>query len=73
MAIPRFRSLSRERGARRFAEATRDHVGQRLAFVIDGKVYAAPKVMAEITGDKAVISGSFSDQEATDIAAKLSQ
>jgi len=62
-----------EQGARRFAEATRDHVGQRLAIVIDGKVYAAPKVMMEITGGKAVISGSFSDQEATDLAARLSE
>jgi RNA polymerase sigma factor (sigma-70 family) len=61
-----------EAGAKRFAEATRDHVGQRLAILIDGKVYAVPKVMMEITGGKAVISGSFSGQEASDLAARLS-
>ncbi len=62
-----------EQGAKRFAEVTRDHVGQRLAIMIDGKVYAAPKVMMEITGGKVVISGSFSEQEATDLVARLSQ
>ena len=62
-----------ERGGKRFAEVTRDHVGQRLAIVIDGKVYSAPKVMMEIPGGKAVISGSFSDQEATQLAARLSE
>lgn len=62
-----------EPGAKRFAEATRDHVGQRLAIVIDGKVYSAPKVMMEIPGGKAVISGSFSEQEATQLAARLSE
>jgi hypothetical protein len=62
-----------DRGAKRFAEVTRDHVGQRLAIVIDGKVYSAPKVMTEIPGGKAVISGSFSEQEAAQLAARLNQ
>ena len=60
-----------ERGAKRFAKVTRDHVGQRLAIVIDGKVYSAPKVMTEIPGGKAVISGSFTEEEAAQLAARL--
>ncbi len=61
-----------ERGSKRFAEVTRDHVGHRLAIVIDGKVYSAPKIMMEISGGKAVISGSFTEEEATQLAARLS-
>jgi preprotein translocase subunit SecD len=62
-----------QRGAKRFAEVTRDHVGKRLAIVIDGKVYSAPKIMTEIPGGKALISGSFTDQEATELAARLNE
>jgi len=62
-----------ERGAKRFAEVTRQHIGQRLAIVIDGKVYAAPKVATEILSGKAVISGSFTEQEATQLARRLSR
>ena len=62
-----------ERGAKRFAEVTRDHIGQRLAIVINGEVYSAPKIMAEIAGGKGVISGSFTEQEATELAAKLNE
>lgn len=62
-----------DQGAKRFAEVTRDHVGQRLAIVIDGKVHSAPKVMAEIPGGKVAISGAFSAQEAAALAARLSE
>jgi preprotein translocase subunit SecD len=60
-----------EQGARRFAEVTRQHTGKRLAIVIDGRIYSAPKVMDEVAGGKAVISGSFSWQEASQLAARL--
>ena len=62
-----------EEGAKRFAEVTRDHLGQRLAIVIDGKVYSAPKIMTEVPGGKAVVSGTFTEQEATELAARLSE
>jgi len=58
-------------GAKRFAQVTRDHVGERLAIVVDGKVRSAPRVAAEIAGGKAQISGSFSEQEAAALAARL--
>lgn len=59
-------------GAKRFAQITRDHVGERLAIVVDGKVRSAPRVAAEIAGGKAQISGAFSEQEAAALAARLS-
>lgn len=62
-----------EQGTKRFAEVTRKHVGERLAIVIDGKVYSAPVVRTEIPGGKAVISGSFSQEEATQLVSRLNE
>ena len=73
MALPRFSSLSLSKVPSASPRRTRDNIGQRLAIVIDGKIYSAPIVRSEITGGKAVISGSFSDQEATDLAVRLSE
>jgi preprotein translocase subunit SecD len=58
-------------GRGRFAELTRQNIGKRLAILIDGRLYMAPVVQTEISGGKAQISGSFSNQEARDLAAKL--
>lgn len=58
-------------GAKRFAEATRVHTGGQLAIVIDGKVVSAPKVMMELPGREAVISGNFSETEARQLATRL--
>lgn len=60
-----------DEGSKRFAEVTRGHIGQRLAIVIDGKVYSAPRVMMEISEGVAAISGTFSDQEAVDLVARM--
>lgn len=58
-------------GAKRFAKITRNHIGERLAIVIDGQVRSTPKVMAEIPGGKAVISGSFTAPEAAQLADRV--
>jgi preprotein translocase subunit SecD len=58
-------------GAKRFAEVTHAHVGKHLAIMVDGKLFSAPNVMSEITGGIGVITGSFSEQEATELAARL--
>ena len=62
-------------GAKRFAEVTRAiaESGQRgregrLAIVLDGKLYSAPTVKAEIAGGSAQISGNFSDREAINLS-----
>jgi preprotein translocase subunit SecD len=62
-----------EQGTKRFAEVTRDHIGQRLAFVIDGRLYSAPRIVTEIPAGKGLISGSFTEQEATELVARLSE
>jgi len=52
---------------------TRRNVGKRLAIIIDGQVYSAPVIRTEISGGKAEISGNFSEQEAKDLAKKMSE
>ena len=50
---------------------TRDSIGKRLAIVINGQLYSAPKIMMEIPSGTAVISGNFSEQEAKELAGQI--
>jgi SecD/SecF fusion protein len=59
------------RGALEFAEITRANVGQPFAIVLDGKVLSAPVIREPITGGSGQISGGFTIEEATDLAAML--
>jgi preprotein translocase subunit SecD len=43
-------------GARQLAELTRQHVGHKVAFVLDGTVKSAPIVMSPITGGRLMIT-----------------
>jgi hypothetical protein len=58
-------------GTKRFAEATRQNIGRRLAVVIDGKLCMAPRINSAIGGGVAQISGVFSKEEAENLAARL--
>ncbi len=58
-----------EGAAAKWAEATRRNKGQALAMVMDGLVYFAPKVAAEITSGETMITGTFSEEEARSFAA----
>ena len=60
-------------GAKRFAKVTRQNIGKRLAIIIDGRLYSAPTIRAEIRDGKAEVSGNFSEAEANDLAAKINQ
>lgn len=60
-------------GRKRFAEVTRQNIGKRLAIIIQGQLYCAPRIRAEIPGGKAEISGKFSEQEAKNLAAKITE
>ncbi|MBF0509229.1 MAG: protein translocase subunit SecD [Deltaproteobacteria bacterium] len=59
------------RGARLFAQITGEHVNQRLAIILDGNIYSAPVIREKIAGGHASIEGSFSPQEAHDLAIVL--
>ena len=60
-----------DEGTKRLAEVTRNMIGKRLAIVIRGQLYSAPNVMTEISGGVATINGSFSEEEARDLAARI--
>jgi SecD/SecF fusion protein len=58
-------------GARIFAAITKANVGNPFAIVLDGKVLSAPVIREPITGGAGQISGNFTVQQATDLAALL--
>ncbi len=58
-------------GSQKFGKATTEHVGKRLAIVLDGEVISAPVIREPITGGSGNISGGFDFQEATDLALLL--
>ncbi len=55
-------------GAKLWADLTRANVGRAIAIVVDGTVYSAPNVTEAIEGGRSSISGSFSQEEASDLA-----
>ncbi|MBI5177739.1 MAG: protein translocase subunit SecD [Nitrospinae bacterium] len=55
-------------GARRFGEVTGKYVKRRMAIVLDGKVHSAPVIREKIEGGKAQITGSFTAEQAHDLA-----
>lgn len=54
-----------------FAKLTRENIGRRLAIVVDGKLYSAPRIMGAIPGGRGQISGRFTAKEAAELAAVL--
>lgn len=58
-------------GAKRFDQITAANIGKRMAIVLDDTVYSAPVIRERISGGSAQISGSFTEQEATDLAIVL--
>jgi preprotein translocase subunit SecD len=58
-------------GAKRFDQITAASVGRRMAIILDDTVYSAPVIRERISGGSAQISGSFNEQEATDLAIVL--
>jgi preprotein translocase subunit SecD len=58
-------------GARIFGELTEQNVGRRLAIVLDGTLYSAPRINERIPQGRAVITGQFTVEEARDLAIVL--
>jgi len=59
------------KGSRTFARLTREHVGERLAIVLDGEVLSAPNIREAILSGNAEISGMFTFEEASLLALAL--
>ena len=60
-----------KKGGRDFARITEANVKKRLAIVLDKNVYSAPVIQEKITGGQARITGSFTTDEAHDLAIVL--
>jgi len=59
------------KGGRAFAKITGENVKKRLAIVLDNRVYSAPVIQEKISGGRARITGSFTTEEANDLAIAL--
>ncbi len=59
------------KGGREFERITGDNVKKRMAVVLDNTIYSAPVIQERITGGRAQITGTFSTQEANDLAIVL--
>lgn len=59
------------RGAKVFAHITENNVGRRMAIVLDEVVRSAPVIRERILGGSAQISGSFTHEDAADLAIVL--
>ncbi len=59
------------RGARTFAKVTGDNVGRQLAISLDSRISSAPAIQGRIPGGQGVITGSFTNTEASDLALLL--
>ncbi len=58
-------------GAALFAKLTQENVGKRFAIMLDGKVQSAPVIREAITGGNASITGSFTEDQARNLASVL--
>lgn len=58
-------------GAKKFGQVTQKNVGRPFAIVLDNKVVSAPVIREPILGGSGQISGSFTVEEANDLAILL--
>jgi preprotein translocase subunit SecD len=70
-AYPSIELSFTDSGRKQFAELTRQYLHQRLAIIIDGKLWMAPVVQSPITEGKASVTGGFSEDEASALVEKI--
>jgi len=56
-----------DEGAKKFAQITGRHIGERLAIILDNVVKSAPVIKTRIPNGKAVIEGNFTLEEANEL------
>jgi tetratricopeptide (TPR) repeat protein len=57
--------------AAQFSRLTRRLQGQHIAILGDGRLFAVPKVIEPIQGSQVIVSGKFTEQQATDYAKRF--
>jgi preprotein translocase subunit SecD len=58
-------------GARRFGRVTQENIGKPFAIILDDKVLSAPTIQTPILGGRGQITGSFTVQQANELAVSL--
>ena len=56
------------KGAKKWAELTKNNIGKMVAFTIDDQIYTLPKIMAEIRTGEALINGLGNETNAKNIS-----
>ncbi|HCT64678.1 MAG TPA: protein translocase subunit SecD [Lachnospiraceae bacterium] len=62
-----------EEGKALFAQATEENLNKRIAIVMDDQIISAPTVNSKITDGKAMITGQFTSDEATEMAIRIKE
>jgi protein-export membrane protein SecD len=60
-----------DEGTKLFDQLTKDNIGKTIGIFLDGQLIEAPTVQTEIPSGQAVITGSFTLQQAKDLVQKL--
>jgi len=60
-----------EEGKIKLEKVTGESLGKRLAILVDGKVWIAPRIKDKITGGRAVVSGRSVQKHLKELAKKL--
>ena len=60
-------------GADLFAEITKKNIGKSLPVFLDGNMLTSPTIQSEITGGKAEITGTFTNEEANNLVKRLNE
>ena len=70
---PQLEIVLTDQGRELFANITKENVNKRLAIMMDGESYLAPIIRNEITGGKIQLTGTFTDDQARELAAKINE
>jgi len=69
--MPKVSLSFKSKGAKDFANITRDHVNEELAIIVDNIILSAPNINEPILSGRAEISGNFDYEEASLLALSL--
>ena len=63
--------LFNEEGAKKLARLTGEHIGERLAILLDGNIMTAPTIRAQLTAGRALVQGHYTLEDAKAISEAL--
>ncbi len=61
----------KDEGVKIFSRVTGAHVGERMAIILDNRIYSAPTIQVKIRDGRSIITGSSTTEEAKDLSIVL--